>query len=377
MRVLIRSVSAIFLVLFVTAGHAQIQPSQSKPQPKAPTTAPKQAAPAKEPAQEEAIPPAAPGALFPAVVARINGKAILGRDLEQRVQAQLATIGNPPWNNLREDYRSQLTTESLGALIATELLSQKAAANGIKPTDAEIQAEFTKVAKTFSSDAEMNTQLANRGMDRTALTREITRGLVVAKYVDENITKKITISPADAQQYYSAHTDEFRHPDMIRTSHILILVPEGATAEQDRTARARATALLARVKKGEDFAKLAKENSMDGSASQGGDIGFAPKGDMAPEYEDAAYALPVGGISDLVRTQFGYHIIKVTDKKKEGVSTLDEVRNQLMDFLKNQKVQEETEKHVIELRKAANVEILIPLGTSGTSGDATASSPRP
>ncbi len=367
MRHPIRGFTAIIMILFVSAGRGQTQQ-------KAPAAAPAQTQrePAKAP--EEVIPPAGPDALFPAIVARVNGKAIVGRDLEQRVQAELATIGNPAWKNLREDYRLQVTNQSLGSLVANELLYQKAAESGIKATEAEVQAEFAKVAKTYASDAEMNAQLASRGLDRAGLNKELAHSLVVRKYVDETITKKIVISPADAQQYYSAHTQEFRHPELVRTSHILILVAESATADQDKIARQRAEALLQRAKKGEDFAKLAKENSMDGSASQGGDIGFVPKGQLAPEYEQVAFSLPVGGISDVVRTQFGYHIIKVTDKKQEGVSSLDEVRSDLLEFLKNQAVQTQLNKAIDELRQKAKIEIYIPLVSPG---DSTVSSPRP
>ncbi len=370
MRQAIRSLLVVIvLILFVSAGRAQTQK-------KAPAVTPAQTQSEPVKAPEEVIPPAGPDALFPAVVARVNGRAILGRDLEQRVQAELASIGNPAWKNLRDEYRLQVTNQSLGNLVANELLYQKAAESGIKATEAEVQAEFGRVAKTYSSDADMNAQLASRGLDRAGLNKELARSLVVRKYVDESITRKIVISPADAQQYYSAHTEDFRHPELVRTSHILILVPDSATPDQDRIARQRAEALLQRAKKGEDFAKLAKENSMDGSASQGGDIGFVPKGQLAPEYEQVAFSLPVGGISDVVRTQFGYHIIKVTDKKKEGLSSLDEIRSDLLEFLKNQAVQAQLNKAIDDLRLKAKIEIYIPLA-SGKPGESTVSSPRP
>ncbi len=164
---------------------------------------------------------------------------------------------------------------------------------------------------------------------------------------------------------------------MVRTSHILIMVPEAATEEQDRLARQRAEALYARARKGEDFAKLARENSMDPSASQGGDIGMVPKGQLDSAYESAAFALPVGGISEPVRSRFGYHIIKVTDKKKEGLATFEEVREDLIQFLKSQKVQMKVGELVDQLRKEARLEIYIPVGTSFEPAPSAASSPRP
>jgi peptidyl-prolyl cis-trans isomerase C len=344
----------------------------SQSAPKTPAAPAKASAPAADPAskaqpkeapkdaEDEAIPPAGPNALFPAVVARVNGRSILGRDLEQVVRTQLAPIGNPEWKNLREDYRGQITMDGLTSLIGTKLLYLKAVASGFKAADAEVQAEMQKVAKTFKSDAEMNLALANQQMDRASLEKSLVQNLVIAKYVDENVDKKIAVTQDEIAKYYSGHPTEFQHPDIVRSSHILIQ-PAGDTPEQDTLAKQRAEAILARVKKGEDFAKLAKENSVDGSASQGGDVGFSSKEGLVPEYAEAAFSLPVGGIK-LVKTSYGYHIIKVTDKKKEGLSTLEESKGQLTAFLKDQKSQAELAKLVNKLRDEAKVEILISAG---------------
>ncbi len=339
-----------------TAGQAQAKPKPSTP----PAQAPKPAAKADQP--DDPIPPAAPNALFPAVVARVNGRAVLGRDLEVRVRTELATIGNPAWKDLRDDYKAEVTSRLLGQLVGDELLYQKATASGVVASTAEIQAEFDKVAKTYTNDAALNTELASRGMDRTALQRELAKNLVLQKYIQDNITKKLVVTPAEITDYYNTHPDEFKHPDLIRTSHILVSVPEGATAEQDKLARQRAEALLERAKKGEDFAKLAKENSMDPSASNGGDIGLTEGGELEAPYEEAAAKMKVGEISGLVRTSYGYHIIKLTDRKKAGAATLEEVRSQLTEFLKNQKEDAEVAKLVKTLQGQAKIEILLNVG---------------
>lgn len=376
MKFSLRYLVVSFVLCMPFAAWAQTQTAQPKPKPAPAKAAPAPAAApaAAQPANEE-IPAAAADSIFPAVVARVNGKAISGRELEQRIQVALAPIGNPKWENLREDYRQELIAQALGSLVATELLYQKAVASGIKATEAEVQAEFTKIAKTFPSDAAFNSNLANRGTDRAGLNRDLERSLAVDKYVQEYVTKKITVTPADASQYYSQHTDEFKHDDIVRTSHILIQVPDGATPEQDRLARQRTEALLARLKKGEDFAKLAKENSTDGSASQGGDIGYAAKGQLTPEYEQVAYSIAVGTLSDVVRTPYGYHIIKVVDRKKAGVSPLAEVQDELVNALKQQKTNDELEKTVGELRGQAKIDLMIPIAAG--QGQATTSSPRP
>jgi parvulin-like peptidyl-prolyl isomerase len=357
------------------AGPAKTQASPAKPKPAA--NAPAQKTPTGTAEGDPEIPPDVPGALFPALVARVNGRAILGKDLELRIQNELAPLGNPEWKNLKEDYQQDLISQSLGSLVAAELIYQKAVSLGMKATDAEVQAEFAKTAKSFGSDAEMNMALASRGMDRAGFTRELARSLSVAKYIQETISKKIVVAPAEVQEYYNSHQADFNHPELIRTSHILFTVPETATPEQEKLAQQRAEAVLARIKKGEDFAKLAKEYSTDATASNGGDLGVTPRGSLAPEYEEAAFALPVGGISDVVRTRLGFHIIKVTEKRKAGVAYLDEVKPSLTDFLKNQKTDAELEKIVDGLRGAAKIELLIQLSKPLTFGNITTSSPRP
>jgi peptidyl-prolyl cis-trans isomerase C len=360
-----KSACPVFLILFVGFCFAQTAPKTSKPPAKPAATTQAPSATAKQPetkqAAEEVIPPADPNALFPAVVAKVNGKPVIGRELERMIRRELASIGSPEWKNLREDYKNQLTYNFIQTLVSSELIYQEANAKGIKAADAEVQAEFQKIAKSFKDDGEMNAALASEFIDRKILEKDLNKRLVIDKFISENVTKKIpAVTPEEVEKYYSGHPDEFKHAEMVRTSHILIQ-PAGDTPEQDSLAKKRADDLLARVNKGEDFAKLAKENSMDASASQGGDIGYAPKDALAKEYGEAAFSLPVGGVK-LVRTSYGYHVIKVTDRKKEGTAPLDEIKTSLTDFLKNQKSDAELKKIIEQLRDKAKIEFLIPVG---------------
>ncbi len=373
---ILRTAVLIFSLAGLVLAQAPPKP-QAAPAPK-PKGSGKVAQPTLPAPEEEAeIPPEIPGSLFPAVVARVNSRPVLGREAERRVQAQLAPLGNPEWKNLKEDYRQELINQALSSLIAAELIFQRAVSSGMRTADAEVQAEFAKTVKTFGTDAEMNIALANRGLDRATYLKELGRTMTVERFVTETIGKKIVVTPAEVSQYYAGHREEFRHPDLVRTSHIMIMVPQSATPEQDKLALQRAQSLLMRARKGEDFAKLAKEYSMDNSASSGGDIGLAPKGGLDPEYEAAAFALPVGGISNVVRSRMGYHIIKVMDKKKEGIADLEEVRATLSEYLRNQKINAEIEKTVEGLRATARIEVLVPLATPLNFGGATVSNPRP
>lgn len=303
---------------------------------------------------------AAVSSIFPAVVARVNGVDIPGRDLDELVRRELNAIGNPEWKNLRTEYKSELILAGVTSLINSSLLFQKAVETGVKVTDAEVQEEFQKLVKSFESEAELDQALAQLNKDRASVMKEISENLTISRFLEKTVHSKITVGAKEVEEYYSSHGEEFRHPEIVRTSHILIR-PDGNTPEQDAAARQRAEALLARIKKGEDFAKLARENSSDASASRGGDIGFTSRDGLTPEYSEAAFSLPVGEVT-LVKIQNGYHLIKVTDKRQEGQFTLDDVKADLEGVLKNRKYQEEVNRLVSQLRESAKIEILVSAG---------------
>jgi parvulin-like peptidyl-prolyl isomerase len=204
-------IAAPGLLLLILAGSSFSQtPGKTQtapPQAGSPASAPS-AKPPVQSEEEDVIPPAEPNATFPAVVAKVNGKAISGRDLEVIIRRELASIGNPEWKNLREDYRGQLTLNGLTSLINTKLLYQKALASGIKATDAEVQADLQRIAKTYKSDAEMNAALADQLMDREALQKNLYQSIAVAKYVDENVAKKALVTPDEVTKYYTGHPNE-------------------------------------------------------------------------------------------------------------------------------------------------------------------------
>jgi peptidyl-prolyl cis-trans isomerase D len=145
--------------------------------------------------------------------------------------------------------------------------------------------------------------------------------------------QKVVVPAADIQRYYNDNIQQYQTPEQIRASHIL-LKTEG---KNDADVKKRAEALLAQVKGGADFAALArKESEDDGSKASGGDLGLFGKGRMVPEFEAAAFAMQPGQTSDLVKSQFGYHIIRLVEKKAAETRPLDEVRAQIQDQLAQQ-----------------------------------------
>jgi len=172
----------------------------------------------------------------------------------------------------------------------------------------------------------------------------------------------VHISQDELRSYYDQHRDQYRTPEQVKVSHILIKTPlPGADGKVDdkgvAEAQHRAEDLLKQLKSGAKFEDLAKKYSEDpGSAKQDGSLGWIGKGQTVPEFEKVAFSLPKGQVSDLVKSSYGFHIIRVDDKQDAHVKTLDEVKNQIEPILKRQKAQQITQKEAEDLLKQARAQ---------------------
>ncbi len=192
--------------------------------------------------------------------------------------------------------------------------------SAITPTDAEIAAQFAANQETYRSPEKRRVRFLSIEAEALKATR--------------------TVTPAEVETRYRESLPQFTTPEMVRASHILFKTGAGKDEAAQRKA---AESVLVKVKAGEDFAALAKKYSEDGSASQGGDLDFFPHERMAKPCSDAAFALKDGQTSDIVKSEFGFHIIKTTGRKAAGTQALADVRAQIEDQLKFEKAQAEAQ----------------------------------
>ncbi len=172
----------------------------------------------------------------------------------------------------------------------------------------------------------------------------LTEQLLASEYV-KHLQSQIKIGEDELKQYYEKNRSEFQQPEQIRARHILVKTAEDAKA------------IKRELKKGKDFAQLAKEKSTGPSGERGGDLDWFGRGRMDPQFEKAAFNLKKGEVSDIVHTRFGYHIIKLDDRKKAKQKTFDEAKNQIEMKLQRQRVNEKIEETKIRLKKEMKVEI--------------------
>jgi len=182
--------------------------------------------------------------------------------------------------------------------------------------------------------------------------------LITEKLYQEVAREKGDVSDAEVKQYYDANKDRYVQKERIRASQILILVPPDADVEQESKSLAQAEEVLQKAKGEADFGELAKEYSEGPTAVRGGDLGYFSRGRMVPEFEEAAFALnEKGDISGIVKTKFGYHIIKLTDKQAEKQLELAEINERIKRQLESQNRREVRQTLDQDLRKNASIEV--------------------
>lgn len=170
----------------------------------------------------------------------------------------------------------------------------------------------------------------------------------------------MSVQPQDLTDFYQQNPDQFEQDERVRASHILIAVPANADVKVKEQARAKAESVLKQIKSGQDFAEAAKRHSQDpGNAQNGGDLGYFTRGQMVGAFERAVFALQPGGVSDVVETPFGFHIVKLAERQPAKTLALDEVRPQLEQFLKERQRQEKTTAFMESLKSKGKIEILI------------------
>ncbi|MDD2897639.1 MAG: peptidylprolyl isomerase [Desulfuromonadaceae bacterium] len=243
------------------------------------------------------------------VLAEVNGGSITTGDFERELK------------NLPEYLKAMAETpqgrkEMLDTMIIRELILQQASKDGL-----------------------------DKGPEIEEKLQDLKKRLVVESFLKKKVEVESKVSDEDMKKFYEQNKDKFKSGDQIKASHILVKTEKEAKDIQ------------AQLKAGGNFEELAKKHSADSSAAKGGDLGWFGKGSMVPAFEKAALALKEGQISDIVKSDFGYHIIKLTGKRPAGIRPFEEVKDQIKGAIMPTKQQEVFQKIKEELKKTAKISV--------------------
>jgi peptidyl-prolyl cis-trans isomerase C len=197
--------------------------------------------------------------------------------------------------------------------------------------------------------------LAGIGKTEDQIKKEIKKGMGIQLLIERHVQGEYNPTDDEIKKFYEEKKSMFVKPEQVKASHILVAFKEDSTAAGKAKAKTKADELLAKVKGGTDFAEVAKSSSDCPSSKDGGDLGFFSKGQMVKPFEDKAFSLKQGEISDLVQTQFGYHIIKVVDHKAEETIPFDQSKENIVNILKRQEEQKKMENYIKTLYQKAKV----------------------
>ena len=312
-------------------------------------------APAGAPGQPPATPPKPVPAQLPPVIARVNDQPVTKEDFERMIHTIETRAGQP----IPPDRRDEILRGALDQLLIYTLLSQESKSRGIKIDESEIDAKMQQLRSQFQTQEAFDKAMKERGMTLDKLRRDAKVDLSVTKLMDAEVSTVPGPSDLETKEFYEKNPNQFKQDEQVRASHILVRVDEKADAAKKAKARAEIDAVLKQARAGADFAKLAQEHSQDSSAAQGGDLSYFSKGQMVPAFDKVAFELKPGEISNVVTTQFGYHIIKVVDHKPGRVVPFEEASPQIKRYLGEQKKAQHAEAYVDGLKKKSKIEVLI------------------
>ncbi|MDZ7673136.1 MAG: peptidylprolyl isomerase [Halanaerobiales bacterium] len=300
----------------------------------------------------------------PKVAAVVNGEDITMQELDQYSGTQNLIMSlyrsNPEFTQVLlqteagQNVIEEFQKVKLDQLITEKLLAQEANKRGIELSEEEQTEIFNKQLEGIKqqnnlNDEQLEQTLQQQGIESIDAYKQrffdINKDRLIINKLQETVISEAEVTEEEMKTYYDENTSQFEVQEQVEASHILLKDEE--TAQE----------VLTELENGADFAELAKEYSTGPSAEDGGSLGYVSKDqNIAQGFKDALFKLEVGSISDVVETQYGFHIIKASDKKEAGTRSYDEVKEQIKQQLKNQKGQSIWEQFVRELRDEAQIE---------------------
>lgn len=292
------------------------------------------------------------------IVAIVNDEVITLSELDTTLQSFMKRVEKIPRGDQREKIVAQARGAAMNKLINNMLLEQKAAKLGIIVTDKDVDKALKNILEEkHMSFEKFRKALASEGGVLDEYKGEIRRNIVNGRIVEKEIRSGITISEEEVGAYYRKHRDDYEGKEAARIQQILLVKPKDCDDSTRKELRSKAEEILKRLENGDLFDVLVGIYSQGPAAKSGGDLGFVEKGMMFPEVDAAVSGLKVGESSEIIESPVGFHIIKIIDRRGAGIKPVEEVREEIIRTIGNEKINKRFQEWLKELREKSLVEI--------------------
>ncbi len=293
------------------------------------------------------------------VVAVVNAIPLTEAEIQleiKRIQFQAKMMRQPIDDSMMAAMREKV----IQSIINRELLFQESKARGILVDALEIDIRIDQIKQQLDAGQELENQLAEMGISMAGFRNQVSQATAIQKLLEMDIYAGTEVTEKEARIFFENNPQFFKKPEEVKASHILIQFKADDEEEKKLAAKQKIESIQEKLTVGEDFAELAKTFSEGPSSVNGGDLGYFDRKKMVKPFADAAFALEPGQISDIVETRFGYHLIKVIDRKPKSSYEFNNIKQQLIKMLHDRKIQTETRQYLDDLRKKASINRIEP-----------------
>ena len=290
------------------------------------------------------------------VAAKVNSEIITLSAIEERAELLRQKYVGAPISISEQD----LLKDALNMIIEERLQIQEGKKYGFIVDEYAIDAAVEDIKKKNNlADGQLQEMLKREGRTLESYKNNIRDQILVSKITQFEIGNRVKVSEKSIIKYYKKNQKDFWEEGKVRARHILFISERGSSENRRRAKLRQAKKVLSEIRKGSEFSKLAIKYSEDVSASSGGDVGFVKRGKMVREFEEVVFSLKPGQISDIVETEYGYHIIKVDEVLPGKTLTLKDVKNRIHKILSMQKQKQVYDDWINELKKSAFIEVTL------------------
>jgi len=290
------------------------------------------------------------------VVARVLGEPITEKQVATAIEQM--SKQKPMTPDQMKQRNTLLFKDAVDNLAVIALLKDQAKQRNLTVDKAQLDQQMQSISKRFPSQEEFQKAMTSQGLTESELRKNVEESMSLQLVLDQISKDAPAATDSEVQKFYDDNPDRFKNPEQVHAAHILLRVDQKSTPEQKAEIKKKLEDIRADIEANKiTFSDAAVKYSQDSSnAPQGGDLGFFPRGRMVKPFEDAAFATKPGTVSQIVETQFGFHLVKTFELKPAGVEPLEQVKPVIKQYLDQMSRQKVAQKYLEDLRGKANIE---------------------